>query len=148
MSTKKSILKNSKTNKTQKKVTINEDANEAFKEIPQPITPKSKAERWTTRTDEKLAREEIKNKEARFKRARKNIPYSAALLARSKFPHNNENKDVIQIKRHSTIFSEQSKNDKKKSSKKKSGFIPSFVGTIFKRIGLKGGRKTRKNRKK
>jgi hypothetical protein len=155
MSTRKSILKKPEItgNKTKKNVKIDEDKNEGFIKIPEPITPRSKANRWTTRTDEALARESVKRRVSQFKRARKNIPALAAMAARQKYNIKVDEEDVINIKKHipvkSTSISQQRQNETKKSSTPRKGLIPSVVGSVFSFFSRKkGGKGTLKNRRK
>ena len=154
MSTRKSILKKPELsgNKTKKSVKINEDKNEGYIKNPEPITPTSKASRWTTRTDETLARESVKRKSSQFKRARKNIPSLAAMAARQKYNIKVDEEDVINIKKHmpikSTSISQQRQNEIKKVKTSRKGLIPSVVSSVFSLFSRKrGGKRTLKNRR-
>ena len=79
------LKKGPTTNKTRKHVIINTDLNEGYINIPEAITDSTKRQRWTTATDENLAREQVRNKRHGFKKARKEVPMLAAMAARRKY---------------------------------------------------------------
>jgi len=144
MSTTKSILKKKgkSGNKTRKSVMINPNFNEVANDNPEPITPRSKNERWTNSIDSKLVREELTNKSNRFKNARKAVPNIAARTARQKYnipspsPTKND-EDVIRVQRTS----------RQTSIPTNRGPITRFVSG-FMNLFKRGGRKTRKNKGK
>ena len=150
----KPILKKGSTgNKTKKRVIINTNLNEGFIQIPEPITPTNKSMRWTSKVDEKLAREEVRKKNTRFLRARKEAPTIAAMTARRKFKLPDD--DHIDLKRttasqhiiDATVRRSHSVPEKK-SAKSSKGPISSVVSSVFGFFRGKGGNKTRKNRSK
>jgi adenylyl- and sulfurtransferase ThiI len=150
----KPILKKGSTgNKTKKRVIINTNMNEGFIQIPEPITPINKSMRWTTVVDEKLAREEVRNKKARFLRARKETPAIAAMTARRKYKIHDD--DHIDLKRttasqhiaDATLRRSRSVPEKKSTTSSK-GPISSAVSSVFGFFRRRGGNKTRKNRTK
>lgn len=158
----RSILKkdNNVGNKTRKRVIINTELNEGYIKSPDPITPRNKHDRWTSRKDEQIAREIVRSKKRGFEKSRRETPFLAAMTARRKF--NLSNDDHIQIKRThgfttnpSVIRSDSNFSDKqirefeKENIKKtKKGPIYSAVRSVFSFFtGKKGGEKTRKNRK-
>ena len=159
----KPILKKGSTgNKTKKRVIINTNMNEGFIQIPEQITPINKSMRWTTVVDEKLAREEVRNKKARFLRARKETPAIAAMTARRKYKIHDD--DHIDLKRttgtpriiidpsvrraKSVPINLKSNEPSKKSTTSSKGPISSAVSSVFGFFTRRGGNKTRKNRSK
>ena len=161
MATRSALKKHSsgsKKNKTKKHVFINPTFNEIVEDNPHPITPRNKSDRWTTSVDEKLAREEVRNKKTRFIRARKEVPGLAAMSAIRKFnikTHSSPDKqkdDIIEVKRNLPVLSpRKSESTWRKNTderKKEKGIIPRLVSSVFGFFrGKKGGKKTRKNRK-
>jgi hypothetical protein len=149
----KSILKkdNNIGNKTRKRVIINTELNEGYIKNPDPITPVNKHQRWTTRKDEQIARENVRSKKRGFEKSRRESPFLAAMTARRKF--NLSDDDHIQIKRtHGFTTNPSYKKikefEKENIKKTKKGPISSAVRSVFSFFtGKKGGKKTRKNRK-
>jgi hypothetical protein len=127
--------------KTKKQVFINPNFNEIIDDKQSPITESKKAELWTTRTDEKIIREQLKRKKEGFSRARKEAPVMAAMTARRKFN--------IKSPRSSPKSSSEGKEtwqEVRAERKTKKGIIPIVVDSVFRLFGKKGGRKTRKVR--
>jgi hypothetical protein len=169
MLSRKSALKKdqSKTQKIKKRVTINIDKNEGFNDNPEPITPRSKSERWVDPEEANrnriLARKERHQNEAKernFLRARRNTPFIAAQIARGRFRTESPSSPsgVIELRRGTPIPSLARKNTEDsetwrevngiKRSTVRRGPIPSIVDSVFRFFGKKGGRKTRKNSRK
>jgi len=159
MATRSALKKHSsgsKKNKTKKHVFINPTFNEIVEDNPHPITPRNKSDRWTTSVDEKLAREEVRNKKTRFIRARKEVPGLAAMTAIRKFnikSHSSPDKDdIIEVKRSLPVLSPRKSESRLRKNtgerKKENGIIPGLVSSVFGFFrGKKGGKRTRKNRK-
>jgi hypothetical protein len=145
----RSILKkdNNVGNKTRKRVIINTELNEGYIKSPDPITPRNKHDRWTTRKDEQIARENVRSKKRGFEKSRRETPFLAAMTARRKF--NLSNDDHIQIKRTHGFTTNPSVIISDSNIKKtKKGPISSAVMSVFSFFTRKkGGEKTRKNRK-
>jgi len=171
MSSRKSALKKeqSKTQKTKKRVTINIEKNEGFNDNPEPITPRSKSQRWVDPEEADrnriLARKERHQNEAKernFLRARRNTPFIAAEIARGRFRTESHTSPipsgVIELRRGTPIpplvrrDTEESKTWREVKGIKRStvrrGPIPSIVDSVFRFFGKKGGRNTRKNSRK
>jgi hypothetical protein len=144
-------------NKTKKNVVINTDLNEGYIKIPEHITDSTKSQRWATATDEKINREHVRNKREGFKKARKEAPILAAIVARRKF--NIRDEDHISLSRSArstrisvhpsvrrrTIRDEPARIPLPRQEK---GPISSAVTSVFRFFsGKRGGKRTRKNRK-
>lgn len=80
----KSALKTNGSNKTKKRVEINPIPSYSDKD-PDPITPRTRAELWSTTADEKNNRLKLRKKKEDFERARRNAPAIAARVARGRF---------------------------------------------------------------
>jgi hypothetical protein len=159
MSSRKSALKKGNS-KTKKRVTINTDKDEGFiNDKPHPITPRSRSQRWADPKDYEINRviarrekQAEKDKGEKVLRARKNVPFLAAQIARGRLKTGSPpspRPNVIQLRRgtpvprpmrHHTTWRD---ND----GERPRGPVTSVVGSIFRFFG-RGGRKTRKNRRK
>jgi hypothetical protein len=150
------LKKGTPTNKTRKHVVINTDLNEGFIHLPQPITDSTKRQRWTTVADEKLAREQVRNKRKGFQKARKEVPILAAMAARRKYNINDEDHISAPRSSRSTSITIHPSVRRRRSTKDEPKFISSpGKGPISKAVssvfgffrGNRGGKRTRKNRK-
>lgn len=157
MSTRKSALKKSPKNKTKKSVVFNPTLNEVANDNPEPITPRSKAERWRTRREQDISmheasveRRQERERAASLARARRNVPEIAATIARGRFrtgsPPSPRGQDVIQLRRAEPV---RAANVQQAINQQRQGIIPRMVGSVFRFFrGRRGGKATRKNRRK
>ena len=150
------LKKGTPINKTRKHVIINTDLNEGYINLPDAITDSTKRQRWTTATDEKLAREQVRNKRHGFQKARKEVPMLAAMAARRKF--NIKDEDHVSVPRSSRSTSiivhpsgrrtRSIRDEPKFISAPEKGPISRAVSSVFGFFrGNRGGKRTRKNRK-
>jgi hypothetical protein len=164
MSSKKSALKKGNA-KTKKRVTINIDKNEGFiNDKPDPITPRSKSQRWADPRDYEINRHIARRekydaaaKERAFLRARKNVPIMAAQIARGRFrtgsPPSPRPEGTIQLRRGTPVPRPMQQHSQRRGTwrdnvgERPKGPISSMVSSVFRFFG-RGGRKTRKNRRK
>jgi len=153
MSTLKSILKKkpSSPNKTKKRVLINPNFNETAEDKPEPITDISKNERWSSKTDEKLNREQLRNSKSRFSAARKEAPMLAAKSARRRFniPSPDPPENRISVTRRGRINPvPRARSAPVPAPVKNAGPVRRLVNSVMSLFGRKGGRKTLKNNRK